>query len=445
MQPEEKHSVEPAHLSLVEGTGNARRPSRRLVVVILTALSMMIMGAISLAAAVQFYVILPGQTYDLMAEDPFWSKLDVENMRFKAEKDFADAEFYLNSAASKGRHKDSPLPHFLLGKLYQIQSRNPEAIAQLEQARQDINGSWYNRTAYREYTDDLNGRLAILYYENNKETEARAAVGRVSDAWNTAAPELVGALANRLEDPDRADYRINLAEAFRHHLKIAHARTELQAALSLSKDPMTRNEIKTQLSTQFPQHLKDLTPMVRYYSLAGQKLESDNELRQAADFYEIAVRQNPMFEWGYNELAIIYRRMQDYKRAARYANEALRLNPHYYNPYLTLGDIALDQDNYKEAIAHFSKAQEIIALYPDPDSVATDANIDNQLGFAYEQMEDIIMAEAHYRKAMKKSSEGVDNGCDCLNAEYEYAESALNRLAEQEHRITRNRSLTRAE
>src|SRR5690606_22106499 len=105
-------------------------------------------------------------------------------------------------------------------------------------------------------------------------------------------------------------------------------------------------------------------------------------------------------EWGHNELAIIYRQMRDYKRATENAHRAIALNPEFFNPYLTLGDIALDEGHPVQAIAYFKKAKAMIRRAPLDATRNLIANIENQIGFAYESMDENEKALEHYRLAM---------------------------------------------
>ncbi len=427
MQPEEK-AAEQAQLTLLEGTGDTRRRSRRLIALVATGLATLALMAAGTLGAIHLFVVVPYQTAHLVDKDPFWRQVNADGMQFNSQKDFANAEFFLGARAKKD--PGNPMPRLLLGRLYEFENRHNEAIVHYLQAQQLVEGSWYNRIAYRDFRNGMHGRLGSLYYESNEPEKALAELNAISDFNDTEMPEYLEALYHRLDDPTRADYRMNLARELRNQLKLGKAREELQAALKLSQDPQTHSEIVSLLATQMPSQVRELSPLVRYYSLAGQKHQDDDDLWQAAHYYEQALKEMPRFEWDHNELAIIYRQMQDYGKASRYAQEAARLNPNFYNPHLTLGDIALDQSRYPDAIAHFTRAQQIILSYPDSETPGTDANIENQLGYAYEQMDQKTQAMQHYRLALQKAGAGNDDTCECLEAEYDYAETALARLAE---------------
>jgi tetratricopeptide (TPR) repeat protein len=68
-------------------------------------------------------------------------------------------------------------------------------------------------------------------------------------------------------------------------------------------------------------------------------VEAEGELEKAASIYEEAIRQDPMDEFPYNRLMIIYRKFKQPKNEYRVINKALEVYVSYYDkklkPYTT--------------------------------------------------------------------------------------------------------------
>jgi tetratricopeptide (TPR) repeat protein len=240
------------------------------------------------------------------------------------------------------------------------------------------------------------------------------------------------ALQDSLENPERGDFHLALGKQLRQELKLSKAREELLQAQNLSQNPNVRLDATHYLQTQMPRFVKELSPLARYYTLAGEFQQYEAEdLWQAANYYQKALQEQPGFEWAYNELAIIYRELKDHKKAGIYAQIAMTLNPDFYNAYLTMGDISLDSEAFEQAITHFKGAQTLIGRWPEQESGGLVANIENQLGFAYESLHNSPEALTHYRLAMKAASLRDD---DVAVSDYEYAQESITRVTESQQR-----------
>lgn len=206
-------------------------------------------------------------------------------------------------------------------------------------------------------------------------------------------------------------------------LKLKQGRAEMVTAEKLSTDPDLKVRIHNYLKTKMPRMDRDLSPMARYYTLAGDAYEyseKDKDLKKAAYYYERAIKSAPDFELGYHQLSSVYQEQFEYAKALDCARKAIQINPNFYLAYLTMGDIELDRENYKAAADYFSKAQGIVGKLQDKYHTDLSANIENQLGFTYESLEQNREAISHYKRALQLSTSDSDDN--------DYAREALERL-----------------
>lgn len=379
------------------------------------------------AASWYFFRMMPEDTYTAISGDA-WEARNVNLMAFKTPQAFRQAEStLLDELHGQGKSED-PVPYFLLAELYNMEQRNQDAIPRYREAIRLGSRSWFHSNLYRHFLIDANAKLAILYYEGNDYKAALSSLNNIGPLKNHPDGELLSALKDSLENPDRADFHMNLGRSLRHYLKLGKARSEIEEARALSKSPQLRMEADNFLKTQMPRHVAELPALARYYSLAGDARQYEHDdLWQAATFYEKAVKEVPRFEWGYNELAIIYRQLKDYRKAGNYARSAISLNPQFYNSHLTMGDIALDSNNFDEAVSSYEKARELIQNMPSEDNEYLLVNIENQLGFAYESMDRTDEAIQHYRQAMLRAGRAEGESAE---ADYDYAQDAIERISE---------------
>lgn len=409
--------------ALAQYWGQTRCWCRRHWVISLVAAGFLTLSGLALTGLALFgvFVWMPAQTYSAMST-PEWEELNVRLMGFTNPKDFEVAEKQLLLRASKEK---SPVSHYLLGSLYQTINRPQEALQQYRTAVTVSKNGWFQETANQYITDDAYAAMALLRYESGQPTIALSDLNHISDLSYQQDYPLLFSLKNALENPDRADFHFDLAKELRQQLKFPQAQRELDLALRLSTDPATRVRIENYQKSTMPSRIVSLNPYVRYLCLAGNAHgdpDQGGSLKQAVAFYEAASEQDPNFELVYQQLASVYKDMGDYNKASSYASIAIRKNPQQYLSYVTLGNIALATEHYEQAITHFTQAQGILATLQDDDHTPLLANVENQLGFSYELLEDGQSALTHYEQAFKLTSASDDE-----NQDYAYAQDGIKR------------------
>lgn len=398
--------------------------------------------------SLQLFVLMPVESFDELYGDK-WQLANVSRFDLKKATDFRRAEQTLIFQVGKTKDTD-PVPYFLLGELYQTLNRNGDALAQYQKALSIAEKGWYNRTIYQYLINNAHAAQAIIYYESRKSGAALTSLQQIRNlelyppsASDWASDPFEGtslrnykhysplahkqatakALRDVLENPDRADFHLTLARCFSRGLKLDLAREEAETAIRLGTDPALNLQAHHFLTNGLPMGSRAVSPLLRYYTLAADANEYMNiDLASAANFYEEAIRENPRLEWSYHHLGMVYRKLKDYTRAMRNARKAADINPGFYLSYLTMGDIELDRENYRAAIQHFNQARRIVGGIPRQalEDMDVPANIENQLGFSYELLDDMDEAIQHYGKALDLASEDSED--------YEYAQSALIRL-----------------
>ncbi len=376
------------------------------------------------------FVVLPAQTYTAMSS-PEWADVNVRLMGFTSPEDFRKAETNL---LGRTKSENDPISLYLLGSLYQATNRPQLASEAYRKTISVAKTNWWQETANQYIRDDAYAGLAVLRYENNQPTLALSDLNKISDIGYQEDFALLSTLKNSLENPRRADYHFDLAKELRQQLKFPQAQKELTLALQLSTDPATRVKIENYQKAHMPKTAKALNPYVRYLCLAGNAHgdpDQGGSLKEAVAFYEAASEQDPTFDLVYQQLASVYKEMGDYTRADRYAKIAMNKNTQQYLPYVTLGNIALANEQYPDAIARFNQARGILATLQDDDHATLLANIENQLGFTYELLEDGQNALVHYQQAYHLSQERLDivnaEGVHPFSEDYTYAQDGIKR------------------
>ncbi|HEY9685991.1 MAG TPA: tetratricopeptide repeat protein [Coleofasciculaceae cyanobacterium] len=373
--------------------------------------------------------VLPEETWESLNSTE-WEDSNIRLMAFTGPDSFRNAEKELQEKLSKNAQDDDLIPHYLLAELYNMEQQPGKAMSHYQAAIRQGEQSWYHQAMYRLLLDDAHGKLSILYYEQGKGQQALDEMKQIRNIAQLAESDLLLAMSESIEEPDRADFHMSLGKAFQSHGKMDKAREEVLQARDFSKSPQLRMEAVNLLKTRMPRSVANLTPMARYYTLAGDAQQWEYEdLSKAVSFYEKAVREAPDAETGYYELANLYRQMKDYGKAETYASRALALNPESYHTCMALGDIAMDKSNYPKAVAWFQKAQRLMLQYPDEETQGLLTNMENQLGFAHELLNQHDEAMRHYRQALLVAGQS-----DSYTAEedYEYAQDAIERLVESE-------------
>ncbi len=374
------------------------------------------------------YNIWPQESYNRIYEQP-WLSMNIRNLGFQTPGEFKAAQAQLKVEAQRGLEKNTPIPHFLLGELYNNLNQPQKAIPAYQTAIQQGEKDTLSAIRYRQFLDNAHAALAIIYYEDNNTAQAQQELAQITKTSQNREAYLLRAMKDTLDAPERGDFHLLLGEAFRSELKLGMASREIKQAEQLSQSPKLKQEAVNYLKTQMPNDVKDLSPLARYYGLAARSAQTvDENLPKAASLFEKSLKEDPQFDWSYNELAIIYRQLKDYPKATAYAQNAVARNANFYNPHLTLGDIALDQEHYPEAIAHFQSAKNILERLPLMGQESILANIENQIAYAYESLNNYPKASQSYQAALRLAAETDGN----TDADYTYAQEGLARLSQLE-------------
>jgi Tfp pilus assembly protein PilF len=378
------------------------------------------------------YNIMPRESYQKIYQHP-WLEMNVRSLKFENPSQFSTAEKLLQQKLSLNTHEARVIPHYLLAELYNTLNRPREAISEYRKTIKGIGKSRLDQLRYREFKDNSHAAMAMLYYEAGHSSKASQELAQISelpektpddDKEDDNPNELLSALKDTLEAPERGDFHLRLGQAYGRELRFDMASREGRLAETLSHEPQTRLEASHFLKVEIPQDIGDFSPLARYYGLAARSAQvGDENLPKAAQFFQKALREEPGFDWGYNELAIIYRQLNDYPQAITSAQNAIARNVNFYNPYLTLGDIALDQKRYESAIHYFQTAKTLLLQSPQPEQETKTASIENQIAYAYEVLKNKPEARKHYRNAATLSQQAGDE----TDADFYYASNGLKR------------------
>lgn len=389
-----------------------------------------VLGVVVLLVAGWFnlYIYQPSKNYFAMEQHSQWRPLNARLMAFHDAGDFAQAERKLYKVIQKGPYNTSPTPYFLLASLFDYTGQSQKALKTYDAALQVAQKDWYSGVVNSYYVDDIHAAKAIIYYEQGKLDLAQAELSSIVHLESQKELETLSAMANVLDDPQRADYHFELGKAFRHLLKLPQAKKELETALALSHDPLTQLRIKNYLKTRMPAQTTALNPLVRYYTLAGsaqQDQENGGNPQLAESFYRQAISEAPDFEWPYQQLALLHKEQREFDEASYYAERTLAINPAFYLSYMTLGDIALDQEKYSDAVTYFSQAQTLLTELGGKDEETLLVNVENQIGFAQELLQNTEQALQHYQNAL-----AMADNTEVDPSDTDYAQAGVARIKE---------------
>lgn len=411
----------------------------------------------ALVGGVYLFSYLPWNTYDAIHFDPRWQPLNVRAMHFDSVQDFIQAESKLQKEAHSPLNAMDPIPHFLLGSLYHF-SNQPELAIQSYQKSIDIieaDENPYNAVLFQHYVQNARAELALLYYQTGDSVKSKAVLDSLEAREERDDVQLLAALAEVHDDPLRADAHFRLAIQLQHALHLKAAHREYQEAYRLSSDPMLKREIQSYLTVKMPKNYLEISPLALYYIKAGDMAETESltggtaNLDKAAHFYQQAIVAAPNFEWAYYHLGMVNKKLGQSRKAEEYVSKAIKLNPEFFLPYLSLGELALDQEHFTQAIDQYQKALALTKNLAEPEDNTVVANIQNQLGYSYEQVEDYKHASEHYQAAvslldktfeayLSENVEGADPGDDDYrqamdylrerSEDYSYAKESMQRL-----------------
>ncbi len=209
---------------------------------------------------------LPQETYESI-HSAEWKSLNVNRMEFREAENFRVAEVTLKAKIKE--NPSNPIPHFLLGTLYETTGNAEKAKSELKQTIQISTSTPWNRLLYPHFKENSHAELALIYYYNNDSEHALKELENVSASPYQMNPELLTSLQNVLKEPDRGNFHLDLGIELRKILQLKHARHELQLAQKLSVDPVLKDKAFQYLAVKLPQNEKNIAPMTRYYTLAG--------------------------------------------------------------------------------------------------------------------------------------------------------------------------------
>lgn len=89
--------------------------------------------------------------------------------------------------------------------------------------------------------------------------------------------------------------------------------------------------------------------------------EAEGALRKALDYPLYLYPENI-----YNNLGLVYSRMQKPTQAAQSFEQAIRLRPEYYLPYQNLGKLFVEQKEFRRALPILEKAVRMCPRCPEP-------------------------------------------------------------------------------
>lgn len=370
-------------------------------------------------SAFHFFVYLPSERYKSLSEGE-WKNLNVQTAMFTTQNDFDRAEKTLLDFKSSTGHQRDPIPAYLLGSLYTSMDRYDDAIRAYEGVLSITQENVFSRILYEPFASDAHAALGILYYFNEEPRKALRHIALVSSLPNPEMGRFLESLSQCLSEPERAEYHYDLGVQLRRYLWLGAARNELESAVRLSLDPQSKLRFQQTLVYRMPRYYKDLPPLVRYLNLAGDTAHQQHRLKEAESLYQKAIQAAPNFEWSYHHLALVQRNLNRLEDAQTSAQKAISINPQFLLPNLVLGDIAITQNRYPQAVQYFQQALNLKEQVSDEETGALIANVENQLAFTYEQMDQPTQALAHYRRVMANVPEDSED--------YTYAEMAVNRV-----------------
>lgn len=379
-----------------------------------------IYGLIGLILWISVAVYAPVDSYERIYTEP-WASLNADMMLFQNEAHFNEAHSKLDKIPLHS--KDRIVAEFLMGKsdLYLHNLDEAESHFQwIVSSAESGNFIESNNNLY--FTDEANASLAKVYYLQQKPNKALEAAFKVDYAEDLEDPYFYTALLDVLENPKRGDLKYQLAQELKHSLYLSQARQEMLEALSLTKNPDLTLMISNELKTEMPLAEHDeMSPIGRYLNLAGNYYKNNLERPSTAiQFFEKALDETPDFEWTHQQLALSYYDVKKPDKGRHHSAQAISLNDQFYLPYLTMGDEALDQEDYQAAINHFNQAKKIVSAFTDSKHQKILNNIETQLGYTYESLDQPDKARSHYQYVVKHASRE--------SGDYQFSLRAMQRL-----------------
>lgn len=134
---------------------------------------------------------------------------------------------------------------------------------------------------------------------------------------------------------------------------------------------------------------RDLTPAAVHLNLSNQYLAVNN-LNLAKQHLHQALRLNPHYAEGYNNLGRLLYKQRLFKDAIPHFEKALRLHPDYFEAHYNLAHALSQLNQFNQALYHYQAA---VALQPEH------AGARNNLGLIFFEAENYDQAKIHLEKA----------------------------------------------
>ncbi len=393
------------------------RPFWVSVVVMLTIFAVASLLSIAgLGAA--YYTKLPVDAYYSVNNSP-WAQYNVSLYQANSIEKLETLEQNLTQQVKTS--DDKFIPGLLLARYYKARGYFNKASKQFNRALVTLNNDWFSHYYYQHFEDEIHAELAALdYYVGNKKSALNhlKAIEKPQEFENN---ELIIALWQSLDSPDRGDFHFQLATELRSILQVEQAKKELVLAEQFTTDPTVKQEIKRYQQSKLPKYLESINADAKYFLLAGVFNETKRKnLKQADHYYRLVSQLEPELEWAYSQQSVVAYKQQRYSEALNAAYKSIAINPESLSPYLTLADVEIDRQNYTLAVAHYNKALILAPQYSGYENTALVANIQNQIGFAYEQLGARQEAILHYEQALATAAE--------TSSDYHYSLTALERI-----------------
>ena len=104
---------------------------------------------------------------------------------------------------------------------------------------------------------------------------------------------------------------------------------------------------------------KHLDGNVEFFHIYGFVLFNLNNYEKAIDQWEKAIKIDPKFVDGLNNLGNALSKIKKFDEAINYLNKALKLKPNFFETYYTLGEIFFEKGMYEESLVKLNKALDL--------------------------------------------------------------------------------------
>lgn len=393
---------------------------------LLTFVVIDVLMALLLAGGFYLFRYAPDQ-YLKSAVSKEWAANNVQYVSFHQPDLFKSAQKRLRTKAFSPQGIRDPIPRLLLAHLFRTLGKHSAAIYFYNEVLNISEENWLNRITMKPLANQARENLAILYYATGKHEDAFWAIDDLG-ALETSAenPELMNALRDRLEAPERADLRLKLAVLLREAWWLSLAAKEGEAALALGKNPAMVFKATQFLKHDIPRDARQLSALAQYYLKQGYHYR-DHATKRALGAFNQVIVEKPDSEWAYLGLASIYNKLNQNDKAYQAAQKSVTLNPDSYYGYFLLGDLARKRQAYQEALSYFRTEVAVLEQYPVLDDDFDRINLENQIAYTYELSRDYTKALAHYQSAILASQADEAD----YEADYDFAREGEQRMRKQ--------------